>query len=71
MPGFLVPSKNADVAELADARGSGPRDRKVVGVQVPPSALHNASPLPPTLHGRSGYYWLELKTWTPGRGQVS
>ncbi len=27
------------MAELADARGSGPRDRKVVGVQVPPSAL--------------------------------
>ena len=34
---------HADVAELADARGSGPRDRKVVGVQVPPSALKASS----------------------------
>ena len=46
MPGFLGRSKNADVAELADARGSGPRDRKVVGVQVPPSARRAGSQEP-------------------------
>jgi hypothetical protein len=28
----------AEVAELADARGSGPRTRKGVGVRVPSSA---------------------------------
>src|SRR3954463_11189868 len=39
--------KNADMAELADARGSGPRDRKVMGVQVPPSALSSGAPIPP------------------------
>src|ERR1700710_2308896 len=43
--GFLGDPKNADVAELADARGSGPRDRKVVGVQVPPSALASIDPV--------------------------
>ncbi len=29
----------AEVAELVDALGSGPSDRKVVGVQIPPSAF--------------------------------
>ena len=31
----------ARVVELADALGSGPSDRKVVGVQLPPLALLN------------------------------
>ena len=31
----------AEVAELADARGSGPRTRKGVGVRVPSSAPKN------------------------------
>ena len=31
-------SNRAEVAELADARGSGPRTRKGVGVRVPSSA---------------------------------
>jgi hypothetical protein len=35
----------AEVAELADARGSGPRTRKGVGVRVPSSApnIYSAS----------------------------
>ena len=33
----------AEVAELADARGSGPRTRKGVGVRVPSSAPKNPS----------------------------
>jgi hypothetical protein len=33
----------AEVAELADARGSGPRTRKGVGVRVPSSAPTNSS----------------------------
>ena len=32
------PMYRAEVAELADARGSGPRTRKGVGVRVPSSA---------------------------------
>src|ERR1022692_1346906 len=35
MAGFV---SRAEVAELADARGSGPRTRKGVGVRVPSSA---------------------------------
>ena len=33
----------AEVAELADARGSGPRTRKCVGVRVPSSAPYKIS----------------------------
>ena len=36
--GQLAPVIQAEVAELADARGSGPRTRKGVGVRVPSSA---------------------------------
>ena len=32
----------AEVAELADARGSGPRTRKGVGVRVPSSAPYDS-----------------------------
>jgi hypothetical protein len=35
----------AEVAELADARGSGPRTRKGVGVRVPSSAPSNSKHL--------------------------
>jgi hypothetical protein len=35
------PVYRAEVAELADARGSGPRTRKGVGVRVPSSAPKN------------------------------
>jgi hypothetical protein len=38
MRGSLRPHLKAEVAELADARGSGPRTRKGVGVRVPSSA---------------------------------
>ncbi len=33
---------SADVAELADARGLGPRGSNALGVQIPPSALYCA-----------------------------
>ena len=36
----------AEVAELADARGSGPRTRKGVGVRVPSSAPKVLNPIP-------------------------
>ena len=35
---YAEPVSRAEVAELADARGSGPRTRKGVGVRVPSSA---------------------------------
>src|SRR5439155_2541067 len=40
--GALSSGAVADVAELVDARRSGRRGRKVVGVRVPPSAWRSA-----------------------------
>jgi hypothetical protein len=37
-PGLVWRNINAEVAELADAHGSGPCTRKGVGVRVPSSA---------------------------------
>ena len=50
--GFML---RAEVAELADARGSGPRTRKGVGVRVPSSA-----PSPQNKPLREACYYLLL-----------
>ena len=42
--GFRRIVQRAEVAELADARGSGPRTRKGVGVRVPSSAPNKSKP---------------------------
>jgi hypothetical protein len=43
----------AEVAELADALGSGLSGRKLVRVQVPPSALPTLQAALPTLQGKN------------------
>jgi hypothetical protein len=50
--GQLASEKQAEVAELADARGSGPRTRKGVGVRVPSSA--------PIITGKLSYFSISL-----------
>src|SRR4051794_14762315 len=47
-------SISAEVAELADARGSGPRTRKGVGVRVPSSAPSLSDPLDIRLRHTTG-----------------